>query len=213
MKEKFRMQVATILLLFVLAFVLAIAYHITHITRTAEAELPARNQAPEARAMEGPTFDDLLDAIEWVESRGDANAVGDNGRAVGAYQIHQIYIDDVRRITDRHARIFSIWSAGFYPISWADHTDIEVRKDKKTCRILIYVYLEYYATFSRIGREPTFEDMARIHNSGPDGWRNDPEWFVRNRDYTLEKAKKKIKNTKKYWLKVKARMESEILEM
>ena len=39
------------------------------------------------------TFDDLLDAIEWVESKGDPAAIGDGGDAVGAYQIHKIYVD------------------------------------------------------------------------------------------------------------------------
>ena len=44
------------------------------------------------------TFEDLLDAIESVESGGNANAVGDNNRAVGSFQIWKIYVDDVNRI-------------------------------------------------------------------------------------------------------------------
>ena len=43
------------------------------------------------------TFDDLLDAIEWVESKGDANAIGDGGE-LGPYQLKKIYVDDVNRI-------------------------------------------------------------------------------------------------------------------
>ena len=44
------------------------------------------------------TFDDMLDAIEWVESKGDAEAIGDNGKAVGSFQIWKIYVDDCNRI-------------------------------------------------------------------------------------------------------------------
>ncbi|KKL80183.1 hypothetical protein LCGC14_2007340, partial [marine sediment metagenome] len=47
------------------------------------------------------TFDDLLDAIEWVESKGDPVAVGKNGEA-GAYQITERYIDDVNRILGKN---------------------------------------------------------------------------------------------------------------
>ncbi|KAJ8037318.1 Lysozyme 1 [Holothuria leucospilota] len=33
-------------------------------------------------------------------------------------------------------------------------------------------YMARYATYSRIGHEPTCEDFARIHNGGPNGYRN-----------------------------------------
>lgn len=131
-----------------------------------------------------PTFEDLLDAIEWVESRGDANAVGDNGEAIGAYQLHKIYVDDVNRI-------------------WGSNLTYEDRWDKNTSRLITKMYLLHY--FPEMP-ESGFEILARMHNSGPDGWHNEPEWFVRNRGYTLEEAEKKIKNAKAYWLKVKERM-------
>ncbi len=135
-----------------------------------------------------PTFDDLLDAIEFVESGGDSNAVGDNGNAIGAYQIHKIYVDDLNRILK--GTLFSY--------------TYEDRWDREKSRGMTSIYITHYG----IGivtplTQSMLETMARIHNSGPDGWRNDPEWFVRNRGYTKERAEKKIANSKEYWLKVK----------
>ena len=122
-------------------------------------------------------FEDLLDAIEWVESRGDANAVGDNGKAIGSFQLHKIYVDDVNRISRlRHIDKYS------YPSQWKYYH----RESRPCSRTMVREYLKYYATKERIGRSPTLEDMARIHNGGPAGWRK--------------------KSTKKYWLKVKNRM-------
>ena len=43
-------------------------------------------------------MDDLLNAIEQIESGGNSNAVGDNGKAVGAYQIWPIMVKEVNRI-------------------------------------------------------------------------------------------------------------------
>lgn len=40
-------------------------------------------------------------AVMWVESRGDLEAVGDGGAAVGVFQIHRIMVDDCNRIVGR----------------------------------------------------------------------------------------------------------------
>lgn len=185
------------------------------------------------------TFNDLLDAIEWVESKGDANAMGDaidrpdciNGstypnfdydhiigyqfryfdahnnpieygvkdgklyakeyQAVGAYQIHKIYVDDVNRIIR----------------SWKGHDVIhfhyEDRWDRDSSRLMVTYYLNHYYKKSTaldyvIDSETLTEDintkferMACIHNGGPDGWKKE--------------------STKEYWEKVKNRMETKCL--
>lgn len=33
-------------------------------------------------------------------------------------------------------------------------------------------YMDIYAILGRIGRPVTSEDKSRIHNGGPDGWKN-----------------------------------------
>ena len=140
------------------------------------------------------TFDNLLDGIMQVESGGDPWAVGDDGEAVGAYQIHKIYVDDVNRIT----KSWGIKARGGYA----------ERYDKEVSRIMVEIYLRHYTkNLIRFDDMSYYELCARIHNGGPDGWRRDPEWFVRNRGYTLEQAETKIANTKAYWLKVKDAME------
>ena len=136
------------------------------------------------------TYEDLLNAIEWVESRGDANAIGDDGRAVGAYQLTKIYVDDINRLANIH--------------NMDTPFNYELRFNKEASRLMAIIYMTYYV--NRIDGPITDEYMARIHNAGPDGWRDDPEWFVRNRGYTLERAERKIANAKEYWGKIKLRL-------
>lgn len=145
---------------------------------------PGASPVSPPHVQDSPAYSlgDLLDAIEWVESKGNENAIGDNGNAVGSFQIWKIYVDDCNRILSEQRYTYSD------------------RQNKKRSREMVRIYLTYYGG--------TFEEMARKHVAGPDGWRNDPHWFVRNREYTLEQAERKIANAKAYWLDVKARMEA-----
>lgn len=94
------------------------------------------------------TLDDLLDAIEWVESKGDPFAIGDNGEAVGAYQIHKIYVDDVNRINRAKSK-----HKYQYPY--------EARYSHHLSREMTSIYLNHYGG--------SFEERARKHNGGPTG--------------------------------------------
>ena len=96
-------------------------------------------------------FDDLLDAIEWVESKGNPWAVGDDGAAVGAYQIHKIYVDDVNRI--RRAMVWGDTYGCLY--TYRD------RENKQRSREMVTIFFKHY--------RGTFEEMARKHNGGPNG--------------------------------------------
>jgi hypothetical protein len=142
------------------------------------------------------SFSEFLDCIEYEESKGIETAVGDNGKAVGAYQLHQIYVDDYYRIT------------GDFPSGISDY---DFRLSKTWSRRVTTAVIQHYAQAAYPELDVTdirfMEAAARVHNGGGDGWRNDPGWFVRNRDYTIEDAKHKIANTKAYWAKVKSRME------
>jgi hypothetical protein len=86
----------------------------------------------------------LLDAIAQVESRYDAAAVGDNGRAVGVYQIHREYWMDGTRVLG---------------VNW-QYSDA---RDPRKARQVVHAYLCHY------GKGRTLLDMARIHNGGPRG--------------------------------------------
>lgn len=91
-------------------------------------------------------MDRLLDAIARVESNREARAVGDGGRALGAYQIHKSY-----------------WTDGtkFLGVNWS----YAQARDPAKAREVVRAYLLHY------GRGRTLLQKARIHNGGPRGYR------------------------------------------
>ena len=109
----------------------------------------------------------LLDAIKQVESGGDPCAIGDNGRSLGAYQIMEAYYTDALqynpRLGDGGQTYTDVWGIGSEAYS----------------ELVIASYMGQYATSEILGRQPTNEDIARIHNGGPNGFRQDstlPYW-------------------------------------
>lgn len=94
----------------------------------------------------------FINALIRVESGGNDLAIGDRGLSGGCLQIKDIVVEDVNRISGERFVSADRFSRG---------TSIRI------CQI----YLKHYATKERIGREPTYEDMARIWNGGPDGWK------------------------------------------
>ena len=100
----------------------------------------------QAAAVDPKDIERLLDAIARIESHCDPNAVGDGGRALGAYQIHRIY-----------------WEEGteFLGVDWP-HRDAS---DPTKARQVVRAYLLHY------GNGRSLIEMARIHNGGPSGYR------------------------------------------
>ena len=99
--------------------------------------------------------DRLLDAIEQVESGCNADAIGDNGNAIGSFQIWKIYVDDVNRILGEDRYTYSD------------------RMSRSLSRQMVRVYIDHYTTEKRLKRESTLEDMARNHNGGPNGYKKE----------------------------------------
>jgi len=104
----------------------------------------------------------------FVESALNPLAVGDNGDALGVLQMHKEYVQD---------------AAEFAEEDWVHSDAIVPRLAAK----IFHAYMGRYATEKRLGRPVTLEDIARIHNGGPNGYRNPA--------------------TKKYWNLVKARLD------
>ena len=106
----------------------------------------------------------LIDAICKVESNNGMYIAGDNGKAIGCLQIWKNVVDDV----NKYSKV---------KYTYAD------RYDKVKSYEMFKLYIGHYATQKRLGRKPTNEDMARIWNGGPNGY--------------------KKTSTIKYWNKVK----------
>jgi hypothetical protein len=96
----------------------------------------------------------LLPLLIQVESGGDPNTIGDNGKAYGVLQVWDITVRDVNRIyghrythemmlDERHSKNLAI----YYLMHWGEHYE------KKT------------------GKKATMEVLARIWNGGPNGWK------------------------------------------
>ena len=94
----------------------------------------------------------LLAALIAVESSGDPDAIGDNGLAFGCLQLHASYVQD---------------AAEFAGETWK-HKDAF---NPATAEQIVRAYMARYATQKRLGRSPTYEDIARIHNGGPNGFK------------------------------------------
>ncbi len=90
------------------------------------------------------TISNLISALIIVESSGNDQAIGDNGRALGPLQIHRGVVLDVNRITGSHYR----------------HQDMTNRAQ---ARAVCEAYLKHY------GRGATTEQLARRWNGGPTG--------------------------------------------
>lgn len=97
----------------------------------------------------------LLWALAAVESNGDPNAVGDGGKALGVFQIHEDYWKDGCRILG---------------VNWEYKK--EVWNVDKSVHIVTAYLAHYGARYKRTAKQtPTLEVLARIHNGGPDGFK------------------------------------------
>jgi len=93
----------------------------------------------------------LLNAIRIVESGGNDNAVGDGGNAIGPFQIWKNYWKDA---IEHDPSIGGKYEDCF---------------DRKYAEKIVNAYMDRYANVRRLGHEPTDEEIARIHNGGPNG--------------------------------------------
>lgn len=123
-------------------------------------------------------LDDLIEAIVRVESGGDLMAIGDKNlryHAYGCMQIRQPAMDDYNR-----------WCGTQYAAE-------DCLGDRPLSEDVFREYIAHYATRTRLKREPTEEDMARIWNGGTKGHLNPL--------------------TAKYWVKVKRELEKIAVEV
>ena len=102
----------------------------------------------------------LISAIVAIESNGDPTARGDDNLAYGILQIHSAYAQDASEYAKQN------WT----------HEDAF---NPTIANKMFVTYMARYATEKRLGRNPTAEDIARIHNGGLYGYKRsatDPYW-------------------------------------
>jgi hypothetical protein len=93
----------------------------------------------------------FLNAIASVESSNNDLAIGDGGRAIGRYQIWEVYwqdaVDFCPQISGRYANVV----------------------DKKYAERIVMAYLLRYGRDALKNRD--YEKLSRIHNGGPKGYK------------------------------------------
>lgn len=113
-----------------------------------------------------PNMNQLLDAIRMVESSDGKNLTGDNGKAIGPYQIWEDYWKDAMRILKKD-----------WPYS-------DAMKESRA-REAVKAYITHY------GKGHGWEGMARCHNGGPTGWKKKSTLVYLDKIKTALKEKKK----------------------
>lgn len=122
------------------------------------------------RGVEVP--DKLIAALMRVESGGRDNAIGDRHLAEKAYGCLQVRKPCIEDVNGRFGK-------SYRPEDCLGNRALSVWVCKR--------YIALYATPKRLGRAPNEEEMARIWNGGPNGWKNP--------------------KTEKYWHKVRRELE------
>ena len=106
--------------------------------------------------------DRLIYAIAEVESGSNDEATGKNGE-VGRYQITEKYLSDANRF------LYENYPKTDKDIRFRPYTMEDMRDPNKAFEVVL-VYLFHYSRL--VEGEVTFETLARIHNGGPNGYKN-----------------------------------------
>jgi hypothetical protein len=126
-------------------------------------------------ALTAPERTDLIEALVIVESNGRANAIGDNGKAFGILQIHQVMVNEANRIGGTnftHRDMFTPSNARRVAEIVLGHYDRHIQKTT--------------------GKDATAKQLSFIWNGGGSAWRRV--------DSPVDDTKQA--NLERYWLKV-----------
>lgn len=91
-----KLKIITAVTLFVIATLVTGKREYKFETTMAEETVSVANDQPVEKVAD--KWDKFIEAVIWKESRGDENAIGDNGKAVGVLQIHPIMVREANRI-------------------------------------------------------------------------------------------------------------------
>ena len=119
--------------------------------------------------------DKLIAALTKVESRGNAAAVGDNGKAFGILQIHLSMVQDANRIAGTN---------------YTHHEMFDATKARTVAKIVLDHYSKRIRSVT--GRAATLKELAFIWNGGGASWKR--------ADAPMNDSKQR--NLAAYWNKV-----------
>lgn len=105
--------------------------------------------------IEVNNHEDLISTLIQIESTGNPDAIGDNGKAYGILQIRQDCLVDVNKANGTEYKL----------------DDVLGEKGVELSKWVFNEYMKIYATEKRLGRKVTDEDRARIWNGGPNGYK------------------------------------------
>jgi hypothetical protein len=100
------------------------------------------------------SLDRIVDAIAIVESQNDTTAIGDNGRAVGAWQLHKCAVDHVNQ---RYKTTYS-WPSDCL--------------SKPVAREIVKKYLSIILSY-QMSRQMSLEEVVRRYNGGYKHWQSE----------------------------------------
>lgn len=138
-------------------------YTIGHVSHN---ELLNDTAKPETFYQQAVPSDRFWNAIQKVETGGEYDpeiVIGDHGAAIGPLQIHRVYYNDA---VEYDSSLQSGQYKGYTYDNCMGPGSFEYSK------MVGNAYMARYATAKRLGHTPTDEDFARIHNGGPNGWKN-----------------------------------------
>lgn len=106
-----------------------------------------------AFSADNKRFELFLKTLAIVESSNNPGAIGDNGKAIGIYQIHKSYFLDAQK-----------YNKSLNKYKYKDCFD------KNVSEKIVLAYMNKYCKMGSI------EDMARTHNGGPSKRGTDKYW-------------------------------------
>lgn len=107
-------------------------------------------------ACQAASYDQFLFSLARVESKGQDSAVGDDGRAIGRFQIHKSYFLDAKQYAK-------------FNFGYSSCTNAE-----KSAQVVKAYFLRYNP---QAVKNKDWESLARLHNGGPSGQKNtDTYW-------------------------------------
>ena len=120
----------------------------------------------------------FINALIAVESNGDTNAIGDNGKAFGCLQIHKCVIKDVNQI---------------YKTSYQHYEMFDRQKSIDVCKKYLTFWSKMYK--ENTGKKVTWEVLARLWNGGPMFYlkKNKTDSYWKKVKKAINKNKRKIK--------------------